>query len=248
MPHIRIPDIANLASKLPAPLQKPAGMAMEGLRQVFGDIPLPATTAVGPVAGEIPQGVKTLVNMLKSKLPKPNLNATALGSRVSSVLPPTLPKVTPPEGFEFGSGMRQMVRAPEVKQATAQIDPFYSQFRSGRPGPRTVTSLQTTPEVEALQQETAPAIKGLESLSDVSRSVTPTPASGPVKSIRVPSSGRSSTGYSKSSNKVNEQVVKEIRDLSDNAVPVKHLLIKYPNLKEATIRDIINRNSWNWVK
>lgn len=53
-PLIRATDPALTASKLPQPLQWPVGAALGGLKSVFGDIPNPAMTTIGP--GAIPLG------------------------------------------------------------------------------------------------------------------------------------------------------------------------------------------------
>lgn len=57
MPFLPAPpkfDAANVASKLPRPLQRPAGMALEGLRQVFGGDDPQGVMGVGMAHGDPP--------------------------------------------------------------------------------------------------------------------------------------------------------------------------------------------------
>ena len=177
----------------------------------------------------VPEGVELPPNFDPSSAPRSFREASLRG-----------------EGFKGGFGMspenayQQSLRLPSYKKLAAS---------SKTPEPRHLVRKASADFPEIRQVEMAPSVKGL---SDIQNVVTQTPQGAPTvpKSIRKPSSGAGSTAYAGSRNKATPEIVRDIRKIAPNVNPegVKAAMVKYPQLHEATVRDIIRRNSWGHIK
>ena len=110
MPAYKAPkyDIPNIASKLPEPLRKPAGMAMQGLMDVFGgeeaDVSQAAPTPLTPAVGAVRIPLDRLSNLLKSGFAEDMIDRVAKSRILKNAYAPR--NVGSPEVARIASGMR----------------------------------------------------------------------------------------------------------------------------------------------
>lgn len=228
-----------------------------------------AVPVIGAAKGSIHPAVRELLSVLEGAPAERNLGQEVAGSRVMGArihnpqsfkvpegfeLPSNFdPSATTPrnfgeaslkqEGFKGGFGM-----SPANEYQQAQTRPSYRKLADKTVDPRQLELKSSASFPEIRQVEQALSVKGLSDLSDV---VTqPGNMGSSPKSIRQPQTGQASSAYSTTRNKATPEIVRDIRRIVPkmNAAGVKTAVAKYPDLNEATIRDIINRNSWNWVK
>lgn len=107
--------------------------------------------------------VQKLIEVLKVKLPKPNLTGVATGSKVTGLRRPPIGRVDLPRDLELGEGFHRIIRPPtEKEQAWSTWDRAQKQLKSD---PRLREGF---PSEDIKVMEESPAIKGLEELGDIS--------------------------------------------------------------------------------
>ena len=219
------------AYKLPKGQQAPsvADFAAGGMSAVTSKLPgLVKVVSKSGVGFKRHPAIKALLNMLKQDLPMPDIVEGSSQFRV--------PKTTPirvPEGFTLPNSMRRNparqytikfgLKAEAKKQAKsyAQFEPKESAF------------------AKAMQGPPPPAVRGLKELKDVAP-VSHMPRPKPPLSGAVTPKSKANAAT-----KVTEAMVRDIRKMRGNLSKIK---AKYPQVPDYTIKDIIKRNSWNWVK
>ena len=172
--------------------------------------------------------VKALLNMLKQDLPMPDIVEGPGQFRVPKTTPIRVPKgftlpenmrTNPPRQYTTKFGLK--AEAKKQAKSYAQFEPEKSAF------------------AKAMQGPPPPAVRGLKELKDVAPvSHMPRPKP-PLSRVFAPKSKVNAA------TKVTEAMVRDIRKMRGNLSEIK---AKYPQVSDYTIKDILQRNSWNWVK
>ena len=110
-------DAANTASKLPEPLRKPAGMALQGLVDIFGgDSTDVSSLAPTPLAGAMKvsnPAVQELLKLLRGTPGPVDPEKILANSKVTSFWIPEPSQLNLPKGFNLAPGTSEFMKRPK---------------------------------------------------------------------------------------------------------------------------------------
>jgi hypothetical protein len=179
-----------------------------------------------PISDESHPAVQALLEMLHSEPQPEDPSKLATSEFVTSHRIPAVSKFKIPSGMDLPSTAAPMARPEQLDQLFESQKPFYAQ----KPG----ASMQ--------------AVRSLDELGDITPSALPSKPNGPPPPSLALGGTGSKSGNMAAAKKLNPDAVRAIRELVSQGKTLPDLLTQYPNVKEATMRDVITGGSWNWVK